>query len=254
VVFITIVSLSTLYQFWIHTETIDTLGPLEWVLNTPSHHRVHHATNAQYLDKNYAATLIIWDRLFGTFEREVDQPIYGTVKPMDSFNPLWAYVWYLVVLLKTAAKAPRWADKLQIWFRGPAWRPAELGPSPYTSPVVPEDQVKYDPPAARPLQAYLLMQFLPTAAALTGMLFAANTAPISLLASLTLLILMTTWVWGGLLEYQPWALAAELTRLASLTLLVFVFSPDPVLRMLAFAFAVGSAGWLIAARRAPMPA
>lgn len=72
------VALNTLYQFWIHTETVRSLGPLEWVLNTPSHHRVHHAVNPRYLDRNYGGVLIVWDRLFGTFEAETEQPIYGT--------------------------------------------------------------------------------------------------------------------------------------------------------------------------------
>ena len=81
-------ALNTLYQFWIHTELVGRLGPLEWVLNTPSHHRVHHAVNRQYLDRNYAGVLIVWDRMFRTFEPEVEEPVYGTVEPMNSFNPL----------------------------------------------------------------------------------------------------------------------------------------------------------------------
>lgn len=80
--------LSLVYQFWIHTELIGKLGPLEWVLNTPSHHRVHHATNPQYLDRNYAGVLIIWDRLFGTFEPEGEKPRYGILNNLGSFNPL----------------------------------------------------------------------------------------------------------------------------------------------------------------------
>lgn len=81
---------SLVYQFWIHTESIGRMGPLEWVLNTPSHHRVHHATNPRYLDANYAGVLIIWDRLFGSFIPEVDhdKPRYGIVSNLGTFNPL----------------------------------------------------------------------------------------------------------------------------------------------------------------------
>jgi sterol desaturase/sphingolipid hydroxylase (fatty acid hydroxylase superfamily) len=90
-------SFNLLYQFWIHTRTIKTLGPLEWVLNTPSHHRVHHAANPEYLDKNYGGTLIVFDRLFGTFTAERDnvQCRYGLVTPLHSNNPLWivAHEW-----------------------------------------------------------------------------------------------------------------------------------------------------------------
>lgn len=81
-------SINLIYQFWIHTEAIDRLGPLEWVLNTPSHHRVHHGTNAQYIDKNYAGIFIVWDRLFGTFEREDERVRYGLTKQLTSHNPL----------------------------------------------------------------------------------------------------------------------------------------------------------------------
>jgi alkylglycerol monooxygenase len=78
-----------IYQFWIHTKFVKTLGPLEYVLNTPSHHRVHHGVNNPYLDKNYAGVLIVWDRLFGSFIKETEEPKYGIIKPINSFNPLW---------------------------------------------------------------------------------------------------------------------------------------------------------------------
>ena len=78
-----------IYQFWIHTKFITSLGPLEYVLNTPSHHRVHHGVNNPYLDKNYAGVLIIWDRMFGSFVTEAEEPKYGIIKPVNSFNPLW---------------------------------------------------------------------------------------------------------------------------------------------------------------------
>lgn len=78
-----------LYQFWIHTKIIKRLGPLEYVLNTPSHHRVHHGVNDIYLDKNYAGVLIIWDRMFGSFVNETEEPRYGIIKPVNSYNALW---------------------------------------------------------------------------------------------------------------------------------------------------------------------
>ena len=78
-----------IYQFWLHTKIVKRLGPLEYVLNTPSHHRVHHGVNETYLDKNYAGVLIIWDRLFGSFVNETEEPRYGIIKPIRSYNPLW---------------------------------------------------------------------------------------------------------------------------------------------------------------------
>lgn len=87
--FVTVHGLNLIYQYWIHTRFIGKIGWLEWVLNTPSHHRVHHAINEQYLDKNYGGIFIIWDRLFGTFVEETEEPKYGILKQIKSFNPLW---------------------------------------------------------------------------------------------------------------------------------------------------------------------
>ncbi|WP_240808081.1 sterol desaturase family protein [Polyangium spumosum] len=105
--FATAVGIDTVYQFWIHTELVGKLGPLEWVLNTPSHHRVHHGCNGRYLDRNHGGILIVWDRLFGTFEPEAETPVYGTVKPVASWNPLFCTWAPLRDILETAARAPR---------------------------------------------------------------------------------------------------------------------------------------------------
>ncbi|HEY6909301.1 MAG TPA: sterol desaturase family protein [Myxococcales bacterium] len=120
VTFLVVDSLSTLYQFWIHTELIGKLGFFERVFNTPSQHRVHHAINPRYLDKNYAATLCIWDRLFGTFEEEREQPVYGLVKPLGSFDPMWAQVHYFVALARRMREL-RGLDRLRVWLKGPEW-------------------------------------------------------------------------------------------------------------------------------------
>src|SRR5229473_801637 len=120
VTFLVVDSVSTLYQFWIHTELVRKLGWFEWLFNTPSQHRVHHAVNPRYLDKNYAATLCIWDRLFGTFEEEKEQPVYGLVKPLASFDPLWAQVNQFFDLAKRSAQF-KGVDKLRVWLKGPAW-------------------------------------------------------------------------------------------------------------------------------------
>ena len=90
--FVLVHGFNLIYQFWIHTRFVGRLGWLEYVLNTPSHHRVHHGVNEPYLDKNYAGVLIIWDRLFGSFVEETEQPRYGIIKPINSYNPLWANI------------------------------------------------------------------------------------------------------------------------------------------------------------------
>ena len=124
--FATMFSLNAIYQFWIHTELIGKLGPLEWVLNTPSHHRVHHGCNDRYLDKNHAGIFILWDRMFGSFAAEQERPTYGTVKPINSFNPLLAAIAPFREIFTLARRAPRLVDKLKIWVMPPEWRPRGL--------------------------------------------------------------------------------------------------------------------------------
>jgi sterol desaturase/sphingolipid hydroxylase (fatty acid hydroxylase superfamily) len=114
---------SSLYQFWLHTQHIGRLGPLEWIFVTPSHHRVHHATNGGYIDKNYGGIFIVWDRLFGTFAEEHEAPIYGTTRPLRSGNPFWANAVEWVRLVQVSLSAPRAWDKVQLWFRPPEWQP-----------------------------------------------------------------------------------------------------------------------------------
>lgn len=116
---------SLIYQFWIHTELIDRLGPLEWVLNTPSHHRVHHATNPRYLDANYAGVLIVWDRLFGTFVAETaeDPPVYGIVKNLGTFNPLRVAFHEWFALVRDVRSSNDLRERLAFAFRRPGWSP-----------------------------------------------------------------------------------------------------------------------------------
>jgi sterol desaturase/sphingolipid hydroxylase (fatty acid hydroxylase superfamily) len=127
-VFITL-NLGLLYQFWIHNTWTPKLGPLEWVLNTPSHHRVHHSANPEYRDKNFGGVLIVFDRLFGTFaaEREDVPCRYGLVEPLRSNNPLWIAVHGFVELARELWTARGWRDRVRAlgWLRAPAPAAAE---------------------------------------------------------------------------------------------------------------------------------
>src|SRR5665647_3585262 len=113
-------AISSIYQFGLHTKLLGKLGPLEAVLVTPSHHRVHHAINPRYLDRNYGGMLIVWDRLFGTFAEELEEPVYGTTRPLASFNPIWANLVEWVRLGRMSWATTRTRDKVQLWFRPPA--------------------------------------------------------------------------------------------------------------------------------------
>jgi sterol desaturase/sphingolipid hydroxylase (fatty acid hydroxylase superfamily) len=117
-------AVNLLYQYWIHTEVIDRIGPAEQVLNTPSHHRVHHGSQRQYLDRNHGSILITWDRLFGTFEPEEERVVYGLTKNLDSFNPATVAVNEHSEMLKDVAAARTWRDRASHVVRHPGWRPA----------------------------------------------------------------------------------------------------------------------------------
>ncbi len=117
------------YQTWIHTETIGKLGPLEWILNTPSHHRVHHGSDRKYLDKNYAGILIIWDRMFGSFQEEEETPRYGLTTDFDSQNPLRVWTSELPELGRDLKNAKSTSEVAGYLFKGPGWRPKKQTPA-----------------------------------------------------------------------------------------------------------------------------
>ncbi|MBU3063028.1 sterol desaturase family protein [Nocardia sp. NEAU-G5] len=117
-------SISLLYQFFVHTERVGMLWrPLEFVMNTPSHHRAHHGSNTQYLDKNYGGILIIWDRLFGTFEPEGERVVYGLTKNIETFNPLRVATHEFAAILGDLRRAHSWGAAFGYVFRGPGWSP-----------------------------------------------------------------------------------------------------------------------------------
>jgi sterol desaturase/sphingolipid hydroxylase (fatty acid hydroxylase superfamily) len=124
VMVLTMQAISLLYQFWIHTELVRSMGPLELVLNTPSHHRVHHGSNSRYIDRNHAGTLIIWDRLFGTFEPEdsIDKPRFGLTKNIRTYNPVRIAFHEWAGICRDVRTAPGWRNKLRYVFGHPGWR------------------------------------------------------------------------------------------------------------------------------------
>ena len=121
-------AINLLYQFWIHTETVRRLGPLEWVLNTPSHHRVHHGSNPRYLDRNYAGILIVWDRLFGTFQAEDEKPVYGLTHNLDTYNPVRIAFHEYAAIVRDVRRPGPLSVRLGRVFRGPGWTPPETPP------------------------------------------------------------------------------------------------------------------------------
>ena len=161
-VFVTVNALDLIYQFWVHTQHIRRLGWIESVFVTPSNHRVHHAQNEIYIDRNYGGIFILWDRLFGTFQAELDDEpvVFGVRKPLQSWNPFWANLQVYDYLLFDALRTRRWRDKLGIWFRRTGWRPDDMRTR------VPRQQEnlatfrKYDPEVSPGVRRYVMLQFL----------------------------------------------------------------------------------------------
>lgn len=115
-------------QFWYHTQHINKMGFLEKIIVTPSHHRVHHALNPEYIDKNYSQIFIFWDKWFGTFQAELPEvpPVYGITRPVRTWNPIKINFMHLWLLIKDAWRAGNWKDKLRIWFMPTGWRPEDV--------------------------------------------------------------------------------------------------------------------------------
>ncbi|KAG7308003.1 hypothetical protein JYU34_006632 [Plutella xylostella] len=150
---------SYLYMFWIHTESIKSLGPLEYVLNTPSHHRVHHGSNKYCLDVNYGGVLIVWDRLFGTFKKETEEMdiVYGLIYNQPSFNPFYLQIFYTGYVVEKFRSFSNWWDRFRAVFWGPSWEPGTPRLGDEDLKVEVEHRPKYDVDLPRWCDAYLVL-------------------------------------------------------------------------------------------------
>jgi sterol desaturase/sphingolipid hydroxylase (fatty acid hydroxylase superfamily) len=160
-VFLMVGVIQLFYQFWPHTQHIGRLGFLDRWIQTPSNHRVHHAQNDLYLDKNYVGVFTIWDRLFGTFQDELDKdpPIYGIRGQLRSWNPVWANLHYFWAMALDSWHAGSWRDKLYVWIAPPGWRPADVAARwPKTEYDPRRDFVRFDPARSTALSWYALAQ------------------------------------------------------------------------------------------------
>jgi len=158
-----------LYQFWIHTELIGRMRWLDGIFNTPSNHRVHHAVNEEYLDRNYGGILILWDRCFGTYSRErPDLPcVYGTRTPLKSWNPLRANFQVFASLLRESSHVTNWRDKLLLWIKPPGWRPADVAARYPKVQFEIHRHERYDPVVSARRQMVSVALFLGTLAGVT---------------------------------------------------------------------------------------
>ena len=143
-VFVTVAGINLVYQFWVHTEHIPKLGWYEYVFVSPSNHRIHHAQNKHYVDANYGGVFIFWDRLFGTYKEELDElkPIYGTAKPLRSWNPFKANLDIFAEMIKDSTRTKSIKNKIKVWFSRPNWRPDDVKTS---HPIYKNDLNNFEP-------------------------------------------------------------------------------------------------------------
>jgi alkylglycerol monooxygenase len=223
-VFAAVALIDLLYQFWVHTQQIGKLGWLDRVFVTPSNHRVHHAVNDVYLDKNYGGILILWDRLFGTFieERDAEPVIFGTRSPLRSWNPLWANFEVYKSIWSDAWHAQRFADKLRIWFARPDWRPADVVAA-WPKPSFNINRPIFDPRLAKSQQFYGMLQFTIILLATTHFLTAHQAMTTAHSVTYAVWLGAGLWIIGGLLEHRAGYIALEMVRLA-VTAIAVLFS------------------------------
>ena len=231
--FLTLSSFNTLYQFWIHTRGIKNMGFLEHILNTPSHHRVHHGSNPKYIDKNHAGTLIIWDKLFGTFQKEEEEVYYGITSPLASWNPVWANFHYWVELLNTAKKADNFADKIKVFIKSPGWFPANLGGFKYAPEIDVLNYKKYDSIYSSKIVPYVIFQFIIALGVGSALLFLNSKLDIFQVILVVLFTISTLVTCGALLENKNWLKYFEYCRILFSVIGLYFFNQLPIFNTLA---------------------
>ncbi|WP_194775823.1 sterol desaturase family protein [Pararhodonellum marinum] len=240
--------LNLLYQFWIHTEAIGKMGWLEKVLNTPSHHRVHHGRDPKYIDKNHGGTFIIFDKWFGTFKEEEERPHYGITTPVKSWNPVWINLAHYANMKNEMGQIKSWGDKFRYLFNKPGWLPDYLGG--YRAPQdVGSTYQKFDTAIPKPMNWYVFFQYVMLMLLTAFFLFNLDSFDLMMKLGLSFVILWSTVSFSGVFEQSRWYLFQESVRI-----LVFGFClawtgmkmlPEPLIFGSVSIYLVSSYLWLM---------
>ena len=218
-VIVTVGAFVTLYQFWIHTKAVDRLGPFERLFNTPSHHRVHHGSDPKYIDRNHAGTLIIWDKLFGTYQREEEEPVYGITTPLRTWDPLQANFQYWFELAALARRCSSGWDKLRVYLKPPGWQPLHLGGAQGPHAKDKATHTKFNTCVSRRVRAYVAVQFAALLAVSSAFLFLNAHLPTWSQWALAALIVYWLMDLGLLLDGRTMAINLEAVRIVATTAL-----------------------------------
>ncbi|MBL7828372.1 MAG: sterol desaturase family protein [Saprospiraceae bacterium] len=217
------------YPFFTHTQTIGKLGFLEYFLVTPSHHRVHHASNEEYLDKNYGDVFIIWDKMFGTFKEEKQTPVYGLTKPLNSYSFLWQHFHYFLELGVAVSRTKGFKAKLKVIFGSPEKVDADIRP-------ILERRFRINSAQKVPLQntfnRYVLLQTIMTLFLLFFLLLFEHQLGFWQKFAIAVFVLLTLINCGAILEHRKWVFYLEFIRAAVFGIIVFLFYPAPMFGLL----------------------
>jgi alkylglycerol monooxygenase len=242
---VAMVAFHLVLQFIPHTRVVPKLP--RWVeswLNTPSHHRVHHARNDVYLDKNYGGFLIVWDRMFGTYAEETEECSYGVTSPPNTWDPTIINFHAWSKLVADAAATRSWKDKLRIWVMPTGWRPADLAPRSSEGWKRDGREVKFSSRELVGTRAYLVVQMLCGFAFM--LLVSHHGSPLS--GAQKVLFTAELWAmataWAAMLESRRWALGVEAARIVAMGLSINLWL-TPSLSWAAMAWSLGSLAWLI---------
>ena len=230
-----------LYPFFIHTRTIGKLGLLEYVLVTPSHHRVHHASNPQYLDKNYGDVLILWDKLFGTFAPEIEEPVYGLTNPLRSYSFLWQQFHFLLELLEATRRTPGFGPKIRLLFGRPDGVDGGIREQLATYFLSERIQADVVHPIRRPIgKGYVIGQMISVLLILFGLILTGHLLPDVWQLLIALFVLLTLINCGAILEQRQWIFNLELARLVILWAFLYVTTGSPILIVVVY---IGVLSW-----------
>ena len=242
-VLVTVNAVNLIYQFWVHTRHIGSLGALDRWLVTPSNHRVHHARNTAYVDRNYGGMFIVWDRLFGTFEPERDEEevVYGVRKPLNTFDPFRANLSVYGDLWFDSRHTADWRDKLKVWFSRTGWRPDDVTRRYPERSATGDLSARYDPALAPALKRYVLLQFaIAAVATLVIGAQAASGGPLTVLAPCAALWI-TLYALAGFSDGRRGAVTVERVRLLLVAVAALYLYPD-VLGIAGIVYVIAS--WL----------
>ena len=230
----TVVSLNLIYQFWVHTEHVPKLGPIEWLFVTPSNHRVHHARNKIYVDRNYGGVFILWDRIFGSFQEELaeEAAVFGLRKPLNSWNPIWANVHVYWRLSQDFISIPGIANKLKVLFKPPGWR-ADNQQGNCKLDIEPADlTARFDPAISTFSLAYTFVQFLFVIVLSLAVLLGAASLSYPLISFAVVYLFFSFFVQGAWLEGREFALTLEILRLVFLVPCLLLLELNPIVTAL----------------------